>query len=72
MLKFISIKFIVSEFLKVFYRFPLTVLCSLIAASTAHVSIWEVGDANQIWYSKIILTSYIGLCFSISFYLFFD
>ena len=72
MLKFISIKFIVSEFLKVFYRFPLTVLCSLIAASTAHVSIWEVGDANQIWYSKIILTSYIGLCFSIAFYLFFD
>lgn len=72
MLKFISIKFIVTEFLKVFHRFPLTVLCSLIAASTAHASMWEVGDANQIWYSKIILTSYIGLCFSLAIYLFFE
>jgi hypothetical protein len=72
MLKFISIKFIVTEFLKVFHRFPITVLCSLIAASTAHASIWEVGDANQIWYSKIILTSYIGLCFSLAIYLFFE
>ena len=72
MLKFISIKFIVTEFLKVFHRFPLTVLCSLIAASTAHASMWGVGDANQIWYSKIILTSYIGLCFSLAIYLFFE
>jgi hypothetical protein len=72
MLKFISIKFIVTEFLKVFHRFPLTVICSLIAASTAHASMWEVGDANQIWYSKIILTSYIGLCFSLAIYLFFE
>jgi hypothetical protein len=72
MLKFISIKFIVTEFLKVFHRFPVTVLCSLIAASTAHASIWEAGVANQIWYSKIILTSYIGLCFSLAIYLFFE
>ncbi|MCF8429302.1 MAG: DUF4153 domain-containing protein [Bacteroidia bacterium] len=72
MLKFISIKFIVTEFLKVFHRFSVTVLCSLIAASTAHASMWEAGDANQIWYSKIILTSYIGLCFSLAIYLFFE
>jgi len=72
MLKFISIKFIVTEFLKVFHRLPITVLCSLIAASTAHASMWEVGNANQIWYSKIVLTSYIGLCFSLAIYLFFE
>jgi hypothetical protein len=72
MLKFISIKFIITEFLKVFHRFPVTLLCSLIAASTSHAAIWEVGDANQIWYSKIILTSYIGLCYSLAIYLFFE
>jgi hypothetical protein len=56
----------------VFYRFPVTLLCSLIAASTAHTAIWEVGDVNAIWYSKIILTCYIGLCFSLAIYLFFE
>jgi hypothetical protein len=72
MLKFISIKFIVTEFLKVFYRFPITLLCSLIAAITVHASIWEIGDSNKIWYGKIILTCYIGLCFSLAVYLFFE
>ena len=72
MLKFISIKFILTEFLKVFNRFPVTLLCSLLAASTSHAAIWEVGDANQIWYGKIILTCYIGLCYSLAIYLFFE
>lgn len=72
MLKFISIKFIVTEFLKVFYRFPVTLICSFIAASTAHAVIWDVNDINQTLYGKIILTCYFGLCFSLAIYLFFE
>lgn len=72
MLKFITFKFIVTEFLKVFYRFPVTLLCSFIAASAADAAMWEVADINQIWYGKIILTCYIGLCFSLAIYLFFE
>ncbi len=72
MLKFISIKFIVSEFSKVFYRFPITLLCSLVASITVHVVFWEESNVNSIWYSKIIITCYIGLCFSLAIYLFFE
>jgi hypothetical protein len=72
MLKFISIKFIVSEFSKVFYRFAITLLCSLVASITVNAIFWEESNVNSIWYSKIIITCYIGLCFSLAIYLYFE
>lgn len=72
MFKFISIKFITNEFLKVLNRFPVTVICSFVASVFVHLLIWDEGKANDIWFNKIILTCYIGLCYSLAIYLFFE
>jgi hypothetical protein len=44
----------------------------LVASITVHAVFWEESNVNSIWYSKIIITCYIGLCFSLAIYLFFE
>lgn len=73
MLKFISIKFIVTELLKVIYRFPVTFICSLTASIASQILMIESSDEGiDLILEKVLLSSYVGLCYSLAIYLFFE
>lgn len=72
MLKFISIKFIVTELLKVIYRFPVTFICSLTASVASQILIESSDEGLDLILVKVVLSSYVGLCYSLAIYLFFE
>ena len=72
MLKFISIKFIVTELLKVIYRFPVTFICSLTASIASQILVESSDEEIELILQKVLLSSYVGLCYSLAIYLFFE
>lgn len=72
MLKFISIKFIVTELLKVIYRFPVTFICSLTASVASQILVESFDEGIELILEKVLLSSYVGLCYSLAIYLFFE
>ena len=72
MLKFISLRFLATEFLKVLMRFPVTIICAFCIAITGNFLIWNANDYNNLLVGKIIISCYIGACFSLAVYIFFE
>lgn len=72
MLKFISIQYLVSEYFKVLVRFPVTILCALTVAISGNFLIWHPSTFNDLLIGKMIISCYIGFCYSLAIYLFFE